>query len=559
MIDDITETGREQPNVLVILTDEWRAQNVGYVGDRYARTPNIDRLASESIDFTEAVSGQPICCPARASFLTGQYPLEHGVYINDVELRPTGPTLAEVFRDNGYRTGYIGKWHLYGSPDGRFERRDAFIPVPSRHGFGYWKAQECTHDYNHSPYYAGDDRIMRYWDGYDAIGQTDDALDFIADGEASEPFFLMLSYGPPHFPLQTAPERFRELYENAEVQLPPNVPDWAAASAGRDLRGYYAHIAALDECVGRLLDRVDSTNTIVVFTSDHGDMLWSQGLEHKLTGWEEAVRVPLLIRAPRREATRSTQLFNSPDLMPTLLGFAGLPIPDTVSGIDLSHPDAGPTTAFLSAPVAYSSMRRAGLAEYRGVRDGQYTYIRSIDGPWLLYDNVEDPFQLRNLCGDPDLAPVQERLERELTSWLTRLDDEFLRGDRYLRRDGLLHYFEVNEPIGFSGTDQWESTIHRGRGFSIDTTLKAISEDPAARAIVDAVRSDLLGSDAPLHDRRSLRLLAMTDVGLLTNDQLVDLDRKLLALGPRRCDPMDSVALAAWPPQGRLAVRAISF
>lgn len=552
MTDDLTETRAERPNVLVILTDEWRAHNVGYAGDQHARTPNIDRLASEAINFSQAVSGQPICCPARASFLTGQYPLEHGVYINDVELRPTGPTLTEAFRDNGYRTGYIGKWHLYGSPDGRFERRDAFIPVESRHGFEYWKALECTHDYNHSAYYAGDDTTKRHWDGYDAFAQTDDALGFISDGEAGEPFFLMLSYGPPHFPLQTAPERFRQLYQDADIQVPPNVPEWAADSALHDLRGYYAHIAALDECVGRLLDGVQSTNTIVVFTSDHGDMLWSQGLEHKLTGWEEAVRVPLLIRTPTRQAARSTQLFNSPDLMPTLLGFAGLPVPDTVSGIDLSHPDAGPTTAFLSAPVAYSSMRRAGLAEYRGVRDGQYTYIRSVHGPWLLYDNVDDPFQLRNRCGDPDLAFVQERLERELAGWLTRLGDEFLPGDNYLRRDGLGHYFEVNEPLGFSGTRQWASTIQRGRAFSIDTALKAITEDPAARAIVDAARPGVLGSDVPLHDRRSLRLLAMSDAELFTDDELIDLDRSLLALGPRPSDPIDSVALPAWPPKERL-------
>jgi len=543
-------------NVLVILTDEWRAQNVGYAGDAQVRTPRIDQLASESIDFTQAIAGEPICCPSRASFLTGQYPLEHGVYINDVQLQPTGPTIAEVFRDAGYRTGYIGKWHLYGSPEGRFERRDGFIPEAARLGFEHWQVLECTHDYNRSAYYEGDDPTKRYWDGYDAFAQTDAALKVMA-GPAEEPYFLMLSYGPPHFPLQTAPDEYRALYENATITLPENVPEWAHEAATNDLRGYFAHIAALDACVGRLLDGVDPENTIVVFTSDHGDMLWSQGLEHKLAPWEEAIRVPLLIRAPGRTAERSGQLFNSPDLMPTILGFAGLPIPSSVSGTDLSDPHAGEPSAFLGAPVAYSSLRRSGIDEYRGVRDGRYTYVRTRTAPWLLYDNVADPFQLTNLCGDPALAAEQARLETELQRWLGRLDDEFLPGDVYLERDALEHYFEVNEPIGFSGSDQWTSTTARGRHFSIDTPLSAIGVSDAARAVVTRYAPGLLDFTGPLDGRRSVRLRAMAEPTLLTPDALRELDERLLALDERVAEPADSVALGAWPPAVRLTPVAL--
>ncbi|MCP2636006.1 sulfatase [Microbacterium sp. HD4P20] len=540
-----------RPNVLVILADEWRAHNVGYAGDDQVRTPNIDRLAAESINYTQAISGEPICCPARASFLTGQYPLQHGVYINDVELKPDGLTIAQVFRDHGYRTGYIGKWHLYGSPEGRFERREAFIPLAARLGFEFWKALECTHDYNRSAYYADDDPTKRYWDGYDAFGQTDAALEYIAE-DTPKPFFLMLSYGPPHFPLQTAPDRFRALYEDAEIRLPENVPDWAREEATRDLRGYFAHIAALDECVGRLLDDVDLDNTVVVFSSDHGDMLWSQGLEHKLVPWEESVRVPLLIRTPDRSAATSAQLFNSPDLMPTLLGFAGLPIPASVSGTDLSMPETGPRTAFLSAPAAYSSLRRSGMEEYRGVRDVRFTYVRTISGPWLLYDNLEDPFQMVNRCGDPAYADEQSRLETELMSWLDALGDEFLPGDVYLRRDGLEHYFEVNEPLGFSGTEQWNSTNERGRYFTIDTALSEIAAHGAARDLVRSVAPPWMEFDTPLAMRRSIRIVAMSTDSHLTAARLKDLDDRLLSLGPRSQDPRTSIALPAWPPSERL-------
>lgn len=547
--------GGTRPNILVILTDELRAHNLGYAGDSQAHTPRIDALAAESVQFTQAISGEPICCPARASLITGQYPLQHGVFINDVPLEPNGPTIAEVLRDHGYRTGYIGKWHLYGSPEGLYERRESFIPREARFGFEYWKALECTHDYNHSAYYADEDKTKRYWEGYDADAQTQDVLDFIGEEEAAdEPYFLMLSFGPPHFPLHTAPERYQRLYEDAVIQLPPNVPDWAREQAVVDLRGYYAHIAAIDDCVGRLMDAIDLDNTIVVFSSDHGDMLWSQGLEHKLTAWEESVRVPLLVRIPGGPPRKSEQLFNSPDFMPTLLGFLGIPIPESVTGLDLSAPVAGPQTAFLSAPAAYSSLRRCGMEEYRGVRNERYTYVRTISGPWLLYDNLRDPFQLHNRCNDPELAVEQAQLERELSQWLKRLGDKFLSGAEYLRRGGLGHYFEANEPLGYSGTDQWRSTNERGRLFTIDTQLSAILENPAARALIEKFDPVLLQSAEPLHERRSIRILTTIGGEVPDPDRLECLDRELMELGPHTDGPKQSVALPAWPPTPKMKV-----
>ncbi|MDE3166848.1 MAG: sulfatase-like hydrolase/transferase, partial [Acidobacteriota bacterium] len=264
-----------RPNVLLVLADEWRAQAMGYAGDANAQTPVLDRLASESVNFTEAVSGCPVCCPYRASLMTGQYPLTNGVYINDVPLAPKGRTLGESFAAAGYRTGYIGKWHLFGSPDGHYGRRLDYIPPGKRFGFDYWKACECTHDYNHSLYYAGDDPTPRYWPGYDALAQTEDACGFIGK-RAEQPYFLTISFGPPHFPYKTAPEPFRSAYASRGLELRPNVPAGARDKALEALRGYYAHMAALDSCAGKLLaavERSGAEDTIVIFTSDHGDML----------------------------------------------------------------------------------------------------------------------------------------------------------------------------------------------------------------------------------------------------------------------------------------------
>ncbi len=537
------------PSVLLIITDELRERSLGYAGDPNARTPRIDALAAESIRYREAVSGMPVCCPARASFLTGQYPLQHGVYINDVPLRPTGPVLPREFARHGYRTGYIGKWHLFGSPEGRFERREDFIPEEERFGFEYWRVGECTHDYNHSAYYAGDDPEKRYWDGYDAIAQTDDALGFVAASD--DPFFLVVSYGPPHFPLHTAPDRFRDLYADADIRLPANVPDEFADDARRDLRGYYAHIAAIDECVGRLLDGIEP-DTIVVFTADHGDMLWSQGIDHKLVPWEESVRVPFLVRAPDRVPDVVADLFNSPDLMPTLLGFAGLPVPDGLAGVDLSAPGAGPDAAFLGAPVSYSSLRRTGIAEYRGVRDGRFTFVRTRTGPWLLYDNQADPDQRRNLRGETEYAAEQARLEKTLDDWLARLDDSFLPGEDYLSRDGLEHYFEAHEPIGFAATEQWRATHPRAWRFSIDSQLEHLEADAVARAVVAELAPQLLVTREPPHERRSIRLLAMSDPDLILEPTLAELDRRLAAVGERPPVPRNAVTAPAWPPAGRL-------
>lgn len=155
-----------RPNVVFVFADQWRAQAFGHRGDPNAHTPEIDKLASESFQFVNAVSGLPVCSPYRASLMTGQYAVRHGLVVNDVELRPNGPTLGQCFRDAGYDTAYIGKWHIYGSPDGRFGRRLAPIPAASRFGFEYWRTCECTHDYNHSLSYAGDDTTPRYWDEF---------------------------------------------------------------------------------------------------------------------------------------------------------------------------------------------------------------------------------------------------------------------------------------------------------------------------------------------------------------------------------------------------------
>ena len=432
----------KRPSVVFVFADQWRAQATGYAGDPNVATPNLDALAGESVNFTHAVAGCPVCSPYRASLLTGRYPLTHGVFVNDVYLRPEAPSLAQAFSSGGYETAYIGKWHVDG------HGRSAYIPPDRRLGFSSWKALECTHDYNRSAYYAGNSDEKLLWPGYDAVAQTRAAQEYIAE-HAGRPFLLVLSWGPPHNPYQTAPEEFRRRYDPARIALRPNVPERSAAAARADLAGYYAHCSALDACVGDLLGTIRDCgvgeDTIFVFTSDHGDMLGSQGRQRKQSPWDESIRVPFLLRwpgMPRWRPRALDALIDAPDIMPTLLGLCGIPAPASVEGIDFSghiaggsDPSDGAALLMCVQPFGEWTRERGGR-EYRGLRTRRHTYVRDLRGPWLLYDNETDPWQLDNRVHDPAFRSLVETLDRRLDGMLRRGGDAFFDGMAYVREWG---------------------------------------------------------------------------------------------------------------------------
>jgi arylsulfatase A-like enzyme len=428
----------DKPNLVFVFADQWRAQATGYAGNQDVKTPNLNKLANKSINFSNAVSGCPVCSPYRASLITGQYWLTHGVFHNDRPLNPEATTIGKVYRQAGYRTAYIGKWHLDG------HGRNSFIPKERRQGFEFWRVCECTHNYNHSLYY-GDTPEKKYWPGYDAIAQTREAQQYIRE-YADSPFALFVSWGPPHAPYQTAPEQYRKLYPDPSgITLHPNVPNALRDTAREELAGYYAHIAALDECIGDICKTIDDCGiekkTLFVFTSDHGDMLQSHSQTKKQKPWEESVRIPFLLRYPAVHGTSGRTVdmpINTPDIMPTLLGLSGLAIPDSVEGKDFSGvikgtqpPDNEATLIMCPVPFHQWGYRRGGR-EYRGVRTRRYTYVRDLNGPWLLYDNQMDPYQLRNLCGHPEYAPIQAELEKILSRKLEETNDRFLPGPDYM-------------------------------------------------------------------------------------------------------------------------------
>lgn len=431
------------PNIVFVFADQLRARSVGFMGDRAVATPNLDRLAEGGVVFTNAVSCSPVCTPYRATLLTGRYPVSNGMVLNDVRLPEGEVCIAEVLREHRYRTGYVGKWHLDGPERGGFTP-----PGPRRAGFEYWAAANCTHDYMHSHYYRDDPRPIPI-EGYDADCHTSLAMDFIAEHAGREPFCLFLSWAPPHDPYQLMPEEYRR-YRAEDLELPPNCPTDTRA----DIAGYYSHIAALDRNFGRLSGLLDelgiADDTILVFTSDHGDMLGSHGCSNrKQVPWEESIHVPFALQYPRAcEAGRRVPcVLNSVDLMPTLLQLAGVPVPATCEGTSLAHavtgrPGESPQSAFLQHACTFADARR--FSPWRGVRTERHTYVRNLEGPWLLYDNLEDPYQLRNLVGQPEHAGLESLLEAELRRWLERTGDEFLPQEAYWERFGYV-VDEVNQ------------------------------------------------------------------------------------------------------------------
>lgn len=420
-----------KPNIVFILTDQWRAQAFGHAGDPNVRTPNIDALAERSIHFVNAVSVSPVCTPQRAALMTGRFPTTTGMFMNDLYLPAEELCMGEMFKEAGYETAYIGKWHLDG------HGRDVYIPPERRQGFDTWKVLDCTHKYQNSHYYDGDDPTKRTWPGYDAYAQTGEAQAYIRDHAAGDnPFLLFVGFGGPHFPHDSAPEDIKALYPPEDIQLRPNVSEDQSEHSRKELQGYYAHCTAIDACVGELYQTVQEAsiddNTVFIFTSDHGDMHGSHGKRsfRKQLPWDESVRVPFLCRYPaiHQGGRTETTPLNTPDILPSLLSLAGVPVPDTIEGEDLSPVFRGGEVD-LDRAVLFMSVAPFGAGgdfkAYRGVRTSQYTYVRNPDGPWLLYDNIEDPFQMNNLVDAPEMAEVQARLEAELQAQLARNNDEF--------------------------------------------------------------------------------------------------------------------------------------
>lgn len=442
----VMSSTRQKPNVIFIFPDQMRGEAMHCAGNKDIITPNLDKLASEGMSFANAISNTPLCVPARGALMTGRYPLSHRAVTNDLPLGDNETGIAEVLKMEGYNTGYIGKWHLDGIP------RDKFTPQGKRRfGFDYWAAWECHHDYFNGKYYRDTPEPINI-PGYEPDFQTDLAIDYIRNHE-KHPFFLFISPGPPHNPYESVPQKYKDMYNPSQLTLRPN----CIGADTRAIAYYYAAISALDWNLGRILQTIEKLNiaedTIVIFSSDHGDMLWSHGKIRKEQPWEESIRIPLIIKWPHRipEGVEVDALLSLVDIMPSLLSLCGVSIPDYVQGIDLSSVMLGKSSdvqkaILLTEPVVGDEGHWNEIKEWRGIRTKRYTYARWQDGKiWVLYDNKKDPYQLNNLAEKEKSKDLQFCLENTLQSLLEKTNDEFLPWHEHLRKLGLVKVWNINE------------------------------------------------------------------------------------------------------------------
>jgi arylsulfatase A-like enzyme len=425
--------GAPRPSFLIVLPDQLRAQALGCLGSPDIQTPYLDALAKEGVLFRNTFANTPVCCPARAVLLTGRYAHANGMVANDLRLRESERTVAEILREQGYRTGFIGKWHLDGGP-----RLPGFVPPgPRRQGFDFWAANECSHAHFNTQYFRDSDAPIPV-KTFEAEAWTDLAIEFLRETR-DRPFFLVVSMGPPHDPYG-APEKFRKMYDPATMTMRPNWVEGTPGGGRKEIAAYAAAVSAVDEQVGRLTGALRelglAEDTFLLVTSDHGDMLGSQGRRLKRTPWEESIGVPGLVRYPRGAAPGRVvdALFTHVDVAPTMLGIAGLPVPPSMQGSDLSGivrggGGPGPESAFFQLFVPYHSDK---VAEgWRGVRTDRYMYARTETEPWVLYDLRTDPYEQRNLAADPAAAAIRADLEGKLQAWMKKTGDAWTFNSRH--------------------------------------------------------------------------------------------------------------------------------
>jgi arylsulfatase A-like enzyme len=489
--------GPHRPNIVWIMADQLRADCLGANGNSIIKTPHLDRLAQQSANFAQAFVQAPVCVPSRASFFTGRYPHSHRNRVNYTPLQAGEVLLPARLQAAGYRTALVGKTHLYyryppTADEARrtgFELVDLHDGVPFTDEWSEYAQWRQAHDPLRDIPYR---RLARQVPGLRASLRADgnpnraaidqqytdttwtgmrarERLKELAAGD--RPFFLFCSFWKPHSPYEV-PAPFDSMYNQVEIPLPPaetlesigrlpppvqklilrgKKPEYAMDRRQLEwlYRSYYGTVSHLDREVGLILDALKDLgaleNTIVVFTSDHGDQLLEHGLLGKNVFFEASIHVPLVIGFPGRvRPGRCDALVESIDVLPTLLALAGLAEPENCQGRSLtalcdgSGRPAPPRDAVFSENVIPEVITDGGLdfafAKGKGVkgvrhpdakmvRTRRWKYNYYPDGYAELYDLEHDPHEQHNLAADPAQKPVVDEMQRRLLNWLITADE----------------------------------------------------------------------------------------------------------------------------------------
>jgi arylsulfatase A-like enzyme len=454
------------PNILMIVTDQERIDVLGSYGSPICETPNLDQLAAEGVRFETCVTPTAICSPSRASMLTGLFPHGHGILNNTHEpdaLRTQLPTdiatFPELLRDAGYRLGFVGKWHVgRQEPTSRGFHDTASVPddvVATAGQPAIVPTEPVLRDPIYAEYPHG--RLLiagvdpRPIEETETRADADGAIDLLERYAALDaPFCLRLDFEGPHHPYMP-PEPFASMYDAAVIPPWPNFEDptsnkpaaqrrlieqrgvsgWTWADWRPAVARYFGFMSFIDDEIGRVLRALDRLglhdSTVVIHTTDHGDMTGSHGGQFNKGPlmYDEIYRVPLIVSDPRRGVVGVCRApVSTVAVMPTILELAGLPRPPGLHVASLASMLADPGAAPVDgAAFAEYHGEEWGLYSQRMVRTVGAKYVYSPHGTDELYDLTADPHELLNLIDDPSSAALLAELRTRLITWMTDTDD----------------------------------------------------------------------------------------------------------------------------------------
>lgn len=443
-------------NLVLIITDSQMKAMVGAYGNPTADTPNLDRLAARGIRFDNAYTSAPVCTPARGAIFSGMQPAINGAWANNMSPQRSIPLMGTIFREYGYRAGYTGKWHLDGSeyfgdgePDGGFEPDWWFDGYRYAHTIGpemfaRYKTVKTAVQLREAGFTE-----EKMWGHMVA----DRAVDFLEQMNAAEPFLLVVSFDEPHGPF-VAPPEYWEQFEALDNPEPANynapVTDKPAmqqlqrrqngevpwANRASFVTRFYGCNSYIDREIGRVLDAVErlhDDDTVIVYTSDHGDMLGAHGLFTKgPMMYQEVTNVPFIVRLPGGpEGVASEALVSQIDLLPTFLDFAGIEQPESLHGHSLRPVFENPDTTvqdhiFITFNrFAINHDQFGAFYPIRCACNGRFKLAINLLDKDELYDLKTDPHERQNLIDDPAHANIRNQLHELIVAEMERVRDPF--------------------------------------------------------------------------------------------------------------------------------------
>ena len=437
----------KQYNVLVIQTDEHHFKTLGCYGGKIVKTPNIDWIAKNGAMATSFYATTPVCSPSRASLISGLYPQNTAVTNNNIPLDDKVITFAEVLRRKGYATGYSGKWHLDGEGKPQWQPKRKFGFSDNRFMFnrGHWKKFALTKsgpqigskNKRGAPDYKlnGADNVT-----FSTDWLADRTIDFINNNKG-KPFCYMVSFPDPHGP-NTVREPYNSMYQDVEVPIPVSInkprsktPHWSAVDpriTADTIRlimpKYYGMVKCLDDNIGKILKALRNNNqiqnTIIVFTSDHGDLCGEHGRLNKGVPYEGSSRIPFLIYCPDKIAPGKVvnEALSCVDFVPTLLSLTGDKPPQGIEGRNASSLFKGNSKSWND--VAFLRSTSNGQPWLAAVTDRYKLIYSSLGEPWL-FDLKNDPDELNNTFNLPQSKSIVQKLTRELAIYTKKTNDSF--------------------------------------------------------------------------------------------------------------------------------------